>query len=46
MEKLREEKGMPPVSYEETYKWYDRKLKEYMEGQSEQVLWAGAMVDI
>lgn len=30
MEKLREEKGMPPVSYEDTYKWYDKKLKEYI----------------
>lgn len=30
MEKLREEKGLPPVSYEDTYKWYDKKLKEYI----------------
>lgn len=30
MEKLREEKGMPPVSYEDTYKWYDKKLDEYL----------------
>lgn len=31
MEKLREEKGMPPVSYADTYKWYDRKLQEYID---------------
>ena len=31
MEMLREEKGLPPVSYEDIYKWYDRKLQEYVD---------------
>ena len=29
-ERIREEKGLPPVSYEEIYKWYDKLTEEYL----------------
>lgn len=34
-ERLREEKGMPPITYKEMYEWYDKKLADWKRTQGD-----------